>query len=63
MINDSVQSKVVKHKVFCKHQGHLVNQGLTLCNINSKFLGRCEECPDREPDKYETTISWISIRN
>lgn len=41
--------KEFRFKVFCKHQGHLINQGITMCNIGHD-PSKCDTCEFREPD-------------
>jgi len=50
-----------EYDIWCKHQGHAVNQGLTWCNAGHPNCG--EDCPFREPEHVKSTWSSASTED
>jgi len=48
------------YEVFCKHQGHLYNQGIMLCQAGHD-PSKCDTCEFREPDKQVCKVSSCTI--
>lgn len=56
----SYEEKDQEYDVFCKHMGHLVNQGITLCNAGHD-PSKCDTCEFREPDTIKFKTKSCSI--
>ena len=55
------KEKKFSYEVFCKHQGHLINQGITMCNIGLD-PSKCDICKFREPDTITGKVTSTSTR-
>lgn len=53
------KEKEFKFDMFCKHQGHLINQGITMCNIGLD-PSKCDTCKFREPETINSKIATTS---
>lgn len=53
------KEKEFRFDVFCKHQGHLVNQGITMCNARHD-PSKCETCKFREPETITGKMATAS---
>ena len=51
-----------EYDIWCKHQGHLVNQGITLCNAGHD-PSKCKTCEFREPQHIVTRCSSASTED
>lgn len=47
------------YEEFCKHQGHLYNQGVTFCYAGLD-PSKCNDCKSREPVKYMCKVTSAS---
>lgn len=56
-----VTEKEFRFNVFCKHQGHLINQGITMCNIGHD-PSKCDTCKFREPDTITGKVTSTSTQ-
>lgn len=66
--SQSITSSVKTEYTVCKHEGHLVNQGIKMCNKelpNEANIGKCgPDCPCYEQEKVETvTTSATTIES
>lgn len=48
------------YEVFCKHQGHLYNLGITMCDAGHD-PSKCDTCEFREPESHVVKVSSCSI--
>ena len=51
--------KDYEYNIFCKHEVHLVNQGLRFCNIGLDYT-KCSECDKRESEHVKAKVTWAS---
>ena len=48
------------YEEFCKHQGHLFNQGVTFCYAGFD-PSKCNDCKSREPVKHMCKVTFASM--
>ena len=52
-------SRTYIQHIDCIHKGHLVNQGITMCNAGHD-PSKCDMCPYKQSEDQEVTESWAS---
>ena len=51
-----------EYDIFCKHQGWLANQGITLCNAGHD-PSKCKECEYRKPEHVMAKFTTASTED
>lgn len=59
-MDDGIKEHEYSYEVFCKHQGHLVNQGITMCNAGHD-PSKCETCEYRCPETVTGVVKYTSV--
>ena len=55
-------SRTYTQHIECIHEGHLVNQGITMCNAGHD-PSKCDSCPYKESKYMEVTETWTSTED